>query len=341
MQKSARLEAVFLIKILTELDGVSGCEDEVRGFIKSRLSGIPVTEDALGNLIFFKKGTKSDKKVMLCAHMDEVGFIAGSVTDDGFIKFRTVGGFDGRILPGLKVRVGKNKYSGVIGTKPIHLTKSAEREKPIAEDELYIDIGTSAKGLVNKGDYIALDSDYVEFGDGLFKAKAIDDRAGCAALIELLEENKSYPYDLYVCFSVQEEVGLRGAKVLAQRIMPDIAVAIETTTCSDTAEKPYVTVLGKGPAVSVADGASYSLNDLRELALDISKKENIPVQIKTAASGGNDAGAFQRIGAKSFVISLPTRYIHSPSSAASLEDFYNYKKLIKAFAERADEIETF
>lgn len=330
-----------MIKTLTELDGVSGCEDEVREFIKSCVSGLDATEDALGNLIFFKKGTKSDKKVMLCAHMDEVGFIVSSITEDGFIKFRTVGSFDGRILPGLKVRVGKNKYRGVIGTKPVHLCSAAEREKPIPEDELYIDIGTCAKGLVNKGDYVSFDSEYIEFGDGLFKAKAIDDRAGCAALIELLQENRSYPYDLYVCFSVQEELGLRGAKVLAQRIMPDIAAAVETTTCSDTAEKPYVTVLGQGPAVSVADGASYSLNDLRALALDISKKENIPVQIKTAASGGNDAGAFQRIGAKSFVVSLPTRYIHSPSSAASLEDFENYKKLIKAFAERADEIETF
>lgn len=330
-----------MIKILTELDGVSGCEDEVREFIKNRLSGFLCREDALGNLIYFKKGTKSDKKVMLCAHMDEVGFIAGSVTDDGFVKFRTVGGFDERILPGLGVKVGREKIPGVIGAKPVHLCSRAEREKPIAAEELYIDIGESAKGLVKKGDYIALESDYVEFGDGLFKAKAIDDRAGCAALIELLEENRSYPYDLYVCFSVQEEVGLKGAKVLAQRIMPDIAAAVETTTCSDTAGAPHVTELGKGPAVSVADGASYSLNDLRALALKIGEEEGIPVQIKSAASGGNDAGAFQRIGAKSFVISLPTRYIHSPSSVASKADYENYKKLIKAFAERADEIEAF
>lgn len=329
-----------MIKTLTELDGVSGCEGEVREFIKSQISGFEITEDVLGNLIAFKKGTDSRKKVMLCAHMDEVGFIISSITADGFVKFRTVGGFDERILPGLAVRVGKNKIPGVIGAKPVHLTTKEEREKPISEDKLFIDIGSNAAKLVKKGDYAVLDSSYTEFGDGLFKAKAIDDRAGCAALLELIKENKTYPYDLYVCFSVQEEVGLRGARVLAQRIKPHIAVAIETTTCSDLAEKPHVTVLGEGPAVSVADGASYSLNDLRRLALDISKNENIPVQIKTAASGGNDAGSFQRIGAKSFVISLPTRYIHSPSSAASVSDYENYKKLIKAFAERADEIET-
>lgn len=341
MRGYVRGEVEYLIKTLTGLDGVSGCENEVREFIKSRISDFDITEDVLGNLIVFRKGTKSDKKVMLCAHMDEVGFIVSSITEDGFIRFRTVGGFDERILPGLRVRVVGKRICGVVGSKPVHLTTKEERGKSIAEDDLYIDIGINANGIVKKGDYITFDSEYTEFGDGLFKAKAIDDRVGCAALIELLNENKRYPYDLYVCFSVQEEVGLRGAKVLAQRIKPDIAVAVETTTCSDMTEKPYVTVLGEGPAVSVSDGASYSLNDLRDLALEISEKENIPVQIKSAASGGNDAGSFQRIGAKSFVISLPTRYIHSPSSVASKEDFENYKKLIKAFAERADEIETF
>ena len=326
-----------MLKTLTSLCGVSGNELEVREFIKKNAVCDELTEDVLGNIIAFRKGTKSNKKVMLCAHMDEVGFIVSSITKEGFIRFREVGGFDDRILPGTKVFVGENKISGVIGLKPIHLTTSEEREKPVTESELVIDIGADAHGLVNKGDYVALDSEFVQFGDGLFKAKAIDDRAGCAVLLELLAENKRYDYDLYVCFSVQEEVGLRGAKVLGQRIKPDVAVAIETTTCSDVGggdSWESVTKLGNGPAVSVMDGASYSINRLRELAFEIGRDMNIPVQLKTATTGGNDAGAFQRVGAESFVISLPTRYIHSAVSVASKQDYNNYKKLISAFAER-------
>lgn len=326
-----------MIKELTALCGVSGNEGEVADFIKSKISGFEVTQDILGNIIAQRRGG-GNKKVMLCAHMDEVGFIVSGITPDGFIKFRTVGGFDERLLPGLPVLVGDKKYPGVIGSKPVHLTKKAERDAPIDEDDLFIDIGVSAEKYVKKGDYVALDSKFTEFGDGLFKAKAIDDRAGCCALLELIAEDKSYPFDLYVCFSVQEEVGLRGAKVLAQRIKPDIAVAVETTTCCDLGDKPHITELGRGPAVSVLDGASYSLSELRELTFDISRKTGIPLQLKTLASGGNDAGAFQRVGAKSFVISLPTRYIHSGVSAASWEDYVNYKRLIKAFAERAGEI---
>lgn len=325
-----------MLKTLTELSGVSGNEREVREFIKKYAVCDQVTEDVLGNIIAFRRGTKGDKRVMLCAHMDEVGFIISSIKD-GFLRFRTVGGMDPRILPGTKVLVGDKKIGGVIGLKPVHLTTKEEREKKITEDELYIDIGFGCEKYVNRGDYVTFDSGFSEFGDGLFKAKAIDDRVGCCTLLELLGSGVRYPFDLYVCFSVQEEVGLRGAKVLARKIMPDVAVAIETTTCSDVAGgEPWeaVTKLGMGPAVSVMDGASYSLNSLRELALTAGREEGIPVQIKTSTSGGNDAGAFQRVGAKSFVISLPTRYIHSPVSVASYEDFDNYKKLIKAFLER-------
>ena len=326
-----------MLKALTSLCGVSGNEHEVREFIKKNAVCDNLTEDILGNIIVFRKGTKSHKKVMFCAHMDEVGFIVSSITKEGYIRFRTVGGFDSRTLPGTKVIVGENKIRGVIGLKPIHLTTKEEREKKLSESELYIDIGVDASKYVRRGDYVALDSGYIEFGDGLFKAKAIDDRVGCAVLLELLSENRRYDYDLYVCFSVQEEVGLRGAKVLGQRIKPDIAVAIETTTCSDTGGgKPWesVTRLGAGPVVSVMDGASYSINRLREKAFEIGKEKDIPVQLKASTTGGNDAGAFQRVGAESFVISLPTRYIHSPVSVASKEDYINYKKLIKAFAER-------
>ncbi len=327
-----------MIKKLTQLRGVSGCEGEVSDFIKSRIKNAEITEDCLGNIIAFKKGTMSDKKVMLCAHMDEVGFIISHITKEGFLKFQEVGGFDIRLLPGLRVFVGENKIPGTIGICPIHLTSSEDRKKKIDISDLYIDVGDGRKDLVNIGDYVSLDSDYAEFGDGLFKAKAIDDRAGCAALLELLDTDREYTFDLYVCFSVQEEAGLRGAKVLAQRIMPDIAVAVETTTCADLEGKPNekVTVLGKGPAVSVIDGASYSINELRNLAFITAEENNIPIQLKTSTSGGNDAGAFQRVGAKSFVISLPTRYIHSPVSVASLKDYENYKKLILKFLERLE-----
>ena len=336
-----------MLKELTSLCGISGNEDSVREYIKKAVEPYcdSIKEDVLGNLIAFKKG-KIGRRVMLCAHMDEVGLIVSSITEDGYLKFKTVGGIDPRILPGKRVLVGENKLPGVIGIKAVHLTTAEERKKTVPVEEMYIDIGAgwTLGEVVQPGDSIAFDSNYYEFGEGLVKAKALDDRAGCAALISLLQVNKQYPFDLYVCFLVQEEVGLRGAKVVAQTVRPDIAVVAETTTCSDTsgaAEHEMVTKLGDGPVVSVLDSASYSDNALRVLLCSLAEQNGLKVQVKRSTAGGNDAGALQLYGrgTRTVVLSLPCRYIHSPASVISKADFETYCTLIQILIDHlADEI---
>ena len=220
---------------LCKVNGVSGNEHEVRETIISLLpSDCNYIVDVLGNLIVTKQGSKPSKnKIMLSAHMDEVGMIVTSIKDDGSLKFLRVGGIDPEVIIGRQVQL--EKISGVVGSKPIHLQDSEEKKKQISIDDLFIDIGAKnedeAKKLVNLGDVISFKSDFVFFGDGKIKAKAIDDRFGCAVLLELL--NSDLEYDFTCAFVVQEEVGLRGAKVASYTINPDIAIVFEATTAAD------------------------------------------------------------------------------------------------------------
>ncbi len=321
-----------MLRTLSMLDGVSGNETAVREYIKAQIRPYCdfLEEDSLGNLIALKKGS-GRKKVMLCAHMDEVGFIVSHVMEDGFCRVKPVGGFDTRILAGQRVRVGEQKLPAVFGLKAAHHTTDEERKTELTFQDLYLDVGATVK----RGEYVSFDSEYLEFGDRKAKGKALDDRVGCAALIRLLQTDKVYSFDLYVCFSVQEEVGLRGAKVLANRIRPDFAMAVEATTCSDLSGVPheFVTELGKGPAVSVADGASYSNADYRNLMIRTAEKMQLPIQLKKATTGGNDAGALQLYGrgCATMVVSLPCRYIHSPCSVIDLDDYEAYCQLIEGF----------
>lgn len=322
-----------MLKTLSMLDGVSGNEDAVREYIRVQIQSCcdRLETDFLGNLIAFRQGTGSGR-VLLCAHMDEVGFVVSHVLPDGFARVKEVGGFDERILPGQRVRVGEEKRPAVFGFRAVHHTMPEERKNGVTLKELYLDLGTEK---AERGDYVSFDSDYREFGDHMAKGKALDDRVGCAALIRLLQEKKRYSFDLYVCFSVQEEVGLRGAGVLSRRIRPDFAMAVEATTCSDLTgvQEGAVTVLGKGPAVSIADGASYSSNRFRKCMQETAKRHRIPLQLKQSTSGGNDAGALQLYGqgAATMVLSLPCRYIHSPCCVIDLEDYEHYCRLLSLF----------
>lgn len=323
---------------LTTLNGVSGNEDAVRKYIyekiKSKCDNIKI--DTMGNIIAFKKGKKAiGKKVMVCAHMDEVGFIVSRITDDGFLKFKTVGGIDPRVIISKFVTVGKGAHVGVIGTKAIHLMTPAERKASPKISDLYIDIGAKTKKEAEKrvsvGDYVAFKSDYTEFGDDLIKAKALDDRVGCDILMSLCDD--SYDFDLYLVFTVQEEVGLRGAQCATYSIKPDIAVVLEGTTCSDVSgvkESGYSTILGGGAALSFIDNRTYYNKDLFNYIYNLAKEKNIPVQIKQTASGGNDAGVvhLSTSGVKTAAISVPARYIHSPSSVISKKDYEACKELI-------------
>ncbi len=330
----------MLLKTLTQIDAVSGSESAMSDFIVSKLSDLcdSFTKDSMGNLIFFKKGKNpSGKKIGVFAHMDEVGFIVTNITDDGYIKFSQVGGLDDRILLTQRVTVGKNKVKGFIGIKAVHLQSKDERKKVIKTEDMYIDIGATSKEdalkYVQRGDYIAFDSPYVPLWGNRFKAKAIDDRAGCAIMMELIK--KDYDEDIYFCFTVQEETGLRGARVLSRRINPDIAFVLESTTASDTAFSPkhlYATTLGMGPVITLMDRGSYSDVDLNKFVTDIADKNGIKYQYKQTSNGGNDAGALQSSasGCRVCSVSIPTRYIHSPICVADLADFDAMQALIDA-----------
>lgn len=336
----------MLLKKLTEANGVSGGEQEIRSIIleeiKDKVDHMHV--DKIGNIIAYKKGIKHpNKKVMLSAHMDEVGLIVVNIEDSGLIKFKPVGGIDPRILLSKIVHIGEKLIPGVIGTKAIHLQEIEERKEALGIKELYIDIGTSNKketeSLVKIGDYVAFNSKYIEFGNDLIKAKALDDRVGCAILIQMLD--KDYDFSLYTIFTVQEEVGLRGAKAATFDVNPDIALVVEGTTCSDvpgTGPHEYATKLGKGPAISIMDSASYSDKDIAKTLFKIGIDNNIPVQYKKTTFGGNDSGAIHltKEGIRTGAISIPCRYIHSPSSVMNKKDYLNCIKILSLFLEKIE-----
>ncbi len=328
----------MFLKELTELSGVSGCEYEVRNYIKKKLDeiGCEYRIDKIGNVIAHNKG-KKNKTIMVAAHMDEIGLIVSHIDSNGFIKFQAVGGIDNRVLNSKIVEVGENKIPGVIGSKAVHLMSAEERGTALPIDKLYIDIGSYSKEetekLVSIGDYVTFKSEYVEFGDNMIKAKALDDRAGCSAILELL--SMKLDIDFYGVFTVMEEVGLRGAQTSAHTLNPDFGIVIEGTVCADMPEvdeHSKTTLTGKGAALSIMDNRTvYDIDTVRYVA-KIAEDNNIPYQYRKSSSGGNDAGAIHRVneGAKVAAISLPCRYIHSAVSVASKNDYNSVVALTKA-----------
>jgi putative aminopeptidase FrvX len=340
----------LLLKELSEAFGVSGHEEAVRQLVLDAIQDL-VDEhrvDALGNLIALKKGSgrarrkASSKgvrdKVMVAAHMDEVGLMIMHIEKEGWLRFRPVGGVDPRALLAKKVQIGDGKVPGVIGAKPVHLLDRKAREQVVQVKEMSIDIGASSKEeaerLVKLGDYAAFDVSFSELGGELrtVKGKAFDDRAGCAVLIELLRE--SYPFDLYAAFTVQEEVGLRGATVAAHAIAPDVAFALEGTICDDMPKKRDVsptTILGAGPAITIMDRSVIADRRLVKLLVETAEKNGIPYQFKQPGMGGTDAGAIHRSreGVPSTVVSVPSRNIHSPVCVLSLNDLENTVRLMR------------
>ena len=331
------------LRTLCALPGVSSFEDEVRDYIRNRVAPYAdsLRVDAMGNLIVFKKGAKSTgNKLMLCAHMDEVGLIVRDITDEGYLKFSCVGGIDRRVLLGKQVMVGTNKVPGIIGLKAIHMTTPEERKKVPPLTDYYIDIGAAdqeqAQKLVELGDCCVFAGDVVEFGGGMLKAKAIDDRVGCAVLVKLLEEE--LPMDCTFVFTVQEEVGTRGAFGAAFSVTPEIAVVFEGTTAADNPaleEHTQVCWPGRGPVLSWMDGSAVYDRELFELLRGLAEANRVPWQMKHYLSGGTDAGAIQRTkaGVRVTGISAAVRYLHAPSSVASISDMEHMLTLARLFVQ--------
>lgn len=327
-----------MLKELCLLNGTSGDESEVRNFIIENIKdSCEYKVDALGSIIAFKKGNKTPKKkIMLSAHMDEVGFIITSVTEEGYLKFSPVGGIEPEVV--LTRRLSVNGITGAVGSKAVHLMSNDEKNSAPQFSDFLLDIGAENKNeaqkFVSPGDFAYFISDYCEFGNGFIKAKALDDRIGCMLLIKLI--NSSLEYDTYFCFNVQEEVGLRGAQCTAFSVQPDIAVVLESTTAADIegvqgAER--CCLLGGGPVVSYMDGRTIYDRELYAKAVSVAKENGISVQTKTKIAGGNDAGAIQTAagGCRVCAVSLPCRYIHSGSSVVKKSDIEETEKFLKAF----------
>ena len=337
------------LKELCTLSGVSSHEDAIRAYIREHIAAHAdsIRVDAMGNLIVEKKGTISGaKKLMLSAHMDEVGLMIHTITDDGYLKFANVGGIDRRVLIGKRVLVGEKSIPGVIGLKAYHLTSAEEEKKVPKLKDFYIDIGAKdgdqAREYVTPGDVAVFDSDIVEFGHGLLKAKAIDDRIGCAVMVELLKED--LPMDVTFVFTVQEEVGTRGAFGATFSVTPDIALVPEGTTAADLPDMPdrqKVCGPGKGPVIPFMDGSTVYDRELFELLRSLAVENGIPWQTKEYISGGTDAGAIQRTkeGVRVAAISAAVRYLHTPSSVASLEDCQNILTLARLFLKAVSTME--
>ena len=332
---------IELMKELCALPGPSGCEDAVRAFVLKRVKPFAdeIRTDAIGNVMVFRKGRKAlDRPVAVCAHMDEVGVIIKKITEDGMLKFGFVGGVDPRVVIGRPVRFGD--VPGVIGIKAVHLTTAAERRTMPKTKNLYIDIGATSRAaaekLVSLGDYGVFDSAVVEFGDGLIKAKAIDDRVGCAALLKLIEDEP--PIDTWFCFTVQEEPGLRGAASMAFALDPGFAMVLEGTTAADLAEVKGADAVCRvrgGVVLPFMDGATIYDAALFELLRDACIKRGIPWQTKTRVAGGTDAGRIHRsrAGVRVCAAAAPVRYIHSPSSVAAKADCEAVLAAARAFLE--------
>ncbi|MCI1965751.1 MAG: M42 family metallopeptidase [Oscillospiraceae bacterium] len=337
-----------LLRELCEAHGISGREDAVRNIILREIEPLAdsVQVTPLGNIIAFQKGKKRPKtSLMLDAHMDEVGLIITDFTEEGFLRFSTVGGIDRRILPGKTVWI-EGKLSGVIGVKPIHLLERDEREKSVPLKDLFIDIGAEtreeAEKLVAPGDAVIFDSVF-DLSHGKIKSKALDDRAGCALLIELMRDGLAY--DTTFVFSVQEEVGLNGAKTAGYAVHPQAAIAVECTTAADVAGVERgrdVCRVGEGPVVSFMDRRTLYDREYYQLAFEAAKAAGVKCQPKRAVAGGNDAGAISTScgGVRMASVSLPCRYLHAPVGIISQDDYEEAKKLLAVLAERIAETDT-
>jgi endoglucanase len=304
-----------------------------------------VSVDKLGNVIAIKKGTVNPEKVVMgCAHMDEIGLIINAIDKSGTLKFTSVGGIDPRVLVSKRVLVGENRLPGVIGIKAIHLLTREDMQVPPKMEQMYIDIGAiddeDAKQYVSKGDTCIFAGELVEFGEDLIKSRSLDDRAGCAVLLNALQQE--YPVTLAAVFSVQEEAGTRGAMVASYSVKPDCAIVLEGTTCADmhgVDDHMKVTQVGKGTAISIMDNSVIPHKKLRDYVTNTADKNDIMWQYRSHTFGGTDAGAIQlaREGTPVAHIAVPCRYIHSPVSVASKNDFEAAKALLVASLKNINE----
>ena len=340
-----------LLTTLSESLGPSGFEDDVRETIKTLITPLvdDIRTDPLGNLLATINPGR-DFTLLVDAHMDEIGFMVSYIEPSGVLRFSPIGGWDDRLLPALRVRVkteAGDLFYGTVGSIPPHIQSPDEQKAPMKADDLFVDVGASSSDAVEKmgirvGDPMVPHAELLPLAGNTLMGKAFDDRAGCAVLIRVLEalsENRP-DFTLLACFSVCEEVGLRGAKTAAFQVQPTVALALEGTVAADlpgTPKHKNPTLMGRGPAVTVADRSIIVHPKLARFIRQTAEDLKIPWQVKTPSYGATDAGAIHLSGpgVLTGVISIPCRYIHSPNIVMNLDDFAHTAALVTEVSRRS------
>ncbi|MDQ3193037.1 MAG: M42 family metallopeptidase [Bacteroidota bacterium] len=344
MKKKKENLNIKLLKEICETPGVPGYEQRIRAVVLREIKELAdeITVDNLGNVTAFRKGNskhKPAKKVMIAAHMDEIGFITTHIDKNGFLKFHTLGGFDPKTLTSQRVIIhGKKDVIGVMGSKPVHIMSQEEKGKAVKIDDFFIDLGMNkaeVEKIVTVGDTISRQRELIEMGDCV-NCKSIDNRVSVYILIEVLRELKQTPYDVYAVFTVQEEVGLRGVFASALQIQPDFGFGLDTTIAYDVPgakDHEMITKLGEGAAIKIMDSSTICDYRMVDFMKKTASKHGIKYQTEILPAGGTDTAGMQRNtagGAIAGAISIPTRHIHQVIETANKEDIRDCIDLLKA-----------
>lgn len=341
-----------LLQVLTEAHGISGYESEVRAIVRDYLAPLgDLSQDKMGSVICRKQGAVEAPRVMLAGHMDEIGFMVKHITKEGFLKFLPLGGWFDQVLLGQRVvvKTRKGDVVGVIGAKPPHLLPPEERTKVVEKKDMYIDIGATSQAEVEAagvraGDPVVPRADFVKLAGGkTYLSKAFDDRVGTALVISALEQLQTleHPNTVYGAVTVQEEVGLRGARTSAWVAEPDVAIILESDIAGDVpgiAPDVSSVKLGAGPSVLIFDGSMIPNGKLRDFVIDTAAEIGVPVQLSYVERGGTDGGAvhMHKTGVPTVVLSVAARHIHSHGAIIHRDDYDNAVKLLTEVIRRLD-----
>jgi endoglucanase len=339
------LKEVGLLRKLSNAFGPSGNEEDVAEIMRKDIKGFADEErvDKLGNVLFYHNGKKGYPRIMLSAHMDEVGFLITFIEEDGFLRFDTIGGITNNIMPGQRILLrGDNGYlKGMIGTKPPHIMTVEEQNKIVPKEDLFIDIGAESLNQAReKGADVGMmgvfDVEFEDLGDGYFRGKALDDRAGCTVLAEVFKSLKGSPYNVVAVGSVQEELGIRGSRTAAWQVDPDYGLALEGTFVGDVPGTRPDRVSSKikgGPVITIMDRTTFTHPLVLKTLIKAGRDRSIPFQFKKVPVGGTDAGAIHltKAGVPSGTVAVPCRYIHGPASIAHEDDLKNTVRLVTEF----------
>jgi putative aminopeptidase FrvX len=336
---------IELLGKLSNAFGPSGNEEDVAKILRNELEEYAdeMRVDKLGNIFFYHNGKDGYPKIMLSAHIDEVGFIATFVEESGFLRFETLGGITNNIMLGQQIllRGDKGYLKGIIGTKPPHIMTPEEQNKITPKEDLFIDIGADSisqaqeKG-VDVGTMGVFDVEFTDIGSGYFRGKAFDDRAGCTVLAEVFKSMKNSPYNIVAVGSVQEELGMRGARTAAWQVDPDFGLALEGTFVADVPNTRPDRVSSRikgGPVVTILDRTTFTHPMVLKTLIKVGKEKSIPFQFKKVPMGGTDAGAIHltKAGVPSGTVAVPCRYIHGPASIVHADDLKNTIQLVTEF----------